>query len=200
MNRREFLALSGGFFTTGCTSLDTPAGSDSAPTSTPAPTNTPTEASSTPTGTETDPSREDHYERIEIGSRDNVENPDGNRPHELIIVNAGDVPREFAINITAQQEDSKRTETVLDSSYDVPVAKEPRDEAPWENDIYIELLEPATYTIDLRIPAVDSGKQLTIQQEDFDCNWHTRTMIVYGDGRMEVGGSATTLGCNTPEG
>ena len=198
MDRREYLALSGGFFITGCTSIDTSTGSDSGSTATPTPTSTPTETSSTPT--ETEPSREDHYERIEIGSRDNVENPDDNRPHELIMVNAGDAPREFAINITAQQGDSKQTETVLDSSYEVPVAKEPKDEAPWENDIYIELLQPATYTIDLQIPAEDTGKQLTIQQEDFDCNWHTRTMIVYGDGRIEVGGTSTTLGCNTSEG
>ena len=180
--------------------FDSKGGSEADPTATPTPTNTPSETRSTPTETETDPSREDHYERIEIGRRDNVENPDDNRPHELILVNAGDAPREFAINITTQQEDSKRTETVLDSSYDVPVAKEPKDEAPWENDIYIELLEPATYTIDLQIPAENTGKQLTIQQEDFDCNWHTHTMIVYGDGRIEVSGSATTLGCNTPEG
>lgn len=198
MNRREYLALSGGFFLTGCTSLDSIGGSDSDPTATPTPTNTPTETSSTPT--ETEPSSEDQYERIEIGSRDSVENPGDNRPHELIMVNAGDAPREFAIDITAQQEDSKRTETVLDSSYDVPVAKEPKDEAPWENDIYIELLEPATYTVDLQIPAEDTRKQLTIQQEDFGCNWHTRTVIVYGDGRIEVGGSATTMECNTPEG
>lgn len=200
MNRREYLALSSGLLLTGCTSLDPPAGSDSEPSATSTPTSTPTETASTPEQTQTPPSEDDQYKLIEIGSRDNVENPDDNRPHELVMVNAGDAPREFTINITAQKEDSKQTETVLDSTYDVPVAEEPKDEAPWENDIYIEFLEPATYTIDLQIPAEDIGKQLTIQQEDFDCNWHTRTMIVYGDGRIEVGGTATTMGCNTPEG
>lgn len=184
----------------GCTSLDAPSQSDAEPTATSTLTSTPTETASTPTQTKTPPAGDEQYELVKIGSRDNVENPDNNRPHNLLIVNAGDSPREFAITITAQQNDSKQTETVLDTSYEVPNANKPRDEMPWENEIRIELLEPATYTIDLEIPAEREGKQLTIQQEEFDCNWHDRWMIVKGDGRIEVGGMATTMGCNTPEG
>lgn len=184
---------------TGCTSLETPAGSDSEPSATASPTSTSTESASTPTQTKTPPSEDDQYKLIEIGSRDNVENPDDNRPYDLMVVNAGESAREFALTVTAQQKDSKQTETVLETSYEVPNAKKPRDEAPWENDIRIELLEPATYTIDLQIPAEETGEQLTIQQEDFDCNWHDRWMIVQGDGRIEVGGMSTTMGCSTSE-
>lgn len=199
MNRREYLALSSGLLLTGCTSIDTPGGSDADPPATSTPTSTPTETVSTPPQTKTPSSEDEQYKLIEIGSRDNVENPDNNRPHDLMIVNAGKSAREFAITITAQQNDSNQTETVLDTSYDVPNAKKPRDEAPWENDIRIELLEPATYVIDLQVPAEETGEQLTIQQEDFDCNWHDRWMIVHGDGRIEVGGMATTMGCSTPD-
>lgn len=198
MNRRQYLILSCGVGMTGCTSLDAPARSDSEPSATSTPTSTPTETASTPTQTKTPPSEADSYELIEIGSRDNVENQGDNRPHDLVVVNTGEATREFTINITAQQNDSKQAETVLEKSYEVPNAMKPRDEAPWENDIRIELLEPATYTIDLQIPAEDTGKQITIQQDDFTCNWHTYTMIVQGDGRIEVGGNATTMECRTP--
>ena len=199
MNRRQYLALSCGVCVAGCTSLDTPAGSDSEPSATPTPTSTPTGTASTPAQTETPPSEADHYELIEIGSRDDVEDPDDNRPHDLVVVNAGEATRELAITITAQQEDSTQTETVLDTSYEVPNAEEPSDEPPWANDIRIELLEPATYAIDLRIPAEGTDERITIQQDDFTCNWHTHTMIVQGDGRVEVGGIATTMECRTPE-
>lgn len=158
MNRREYLALSSGLLLIGCTSIETPAGSDADPSATSTPTSTPTETVSTPSQTKTPSSEAEQYKLIEIGSRDNVENPDNNRPHDLMIVNAGKSAREFAITITAQQNDSKQTETVLDTSYDVPNAKKPRDEAPWENDIRIELLEPATYVIDLQVPAEETGE------------------------------------------
>ena len=49
MNRREYLALSGGFFITGCTLLDSKGGAEADPTAIPTPTNTPTETRSTPT-------------------------------------------------------------------------------------------------------------------------------------------------------
>lgn len=199
MNRREYLVLGGGSLLTGCTSLDTPAGSDSDPSATSRPTSTPTETASTPAQTQTPPSEADYYKLIEIGSRDDVENPDDNRPHDLTIVNAGGSAREFAIAITAQQKASKQTETVLDTSYEVPSAKKPRDEAPWGNDIHIKLLEPATYSIDLQILAEETSKQLAIQQDDFDCNSHDRWMIVHEVGRIEVGGMATTLECSTPD-
>lgn len=198
MDRRQYLILSCGVGLTGCTSLDPPVGSDAEPTATPTPTKTTTETS-TSTRTATTSSGDDNYERVEMGSRDNVENPGHNRPHNLIIVNGGESPREFAITITAKRNDSKQTETVLNTSFEVPSAEEPRDEMPWENDLRIELLEPATYTIDLQIPAEDTGEQLTIQQEDFDCNWHDRWMIVLADGRIEVGGMATTMECSSPE-
>lgn len=199
MNRRQYLFASCGVCFSGCTSLDPTTGSSSRPTPRRTPTGTPTETASTPTQTETSPSGEAHHERIEIGSRDTVENPDDNRPHDLVVVNAGDSAREFAITITARQNDSKQTETVLDTTYDVPNATRPKDEPPWENEIFVELLEPATYTVDLQIPAADAGEQLTIQQDDFTCNWHTHTMVAQTDGRIEVGGTATTMGCSTRE-
>lgn len=200
MNRRQYLVLSCGVCMTGCTSLETPVRSDSNPTATPASTSTPTETASTPTETKRLSPEERHYKALEIGSRDNLENPRYIDPHEVVIVNDGDSPREVSITITVQRSETKQTETVLETSYEVPTPEEPEDEPPWENTIYIEIIEPATYTIDLEIPGEDTGMQISIHEEDFSCNRVTHTMSVQANGQIELTETAETVECSTPSG
>lgn len=200
MDRRQYLILSCGVGLTGCSSLDPTAGSSSEATPTPTPTSTPTETASSPTEMKRLSPEERHYKALEIGSRDNVENPRYIDPHEVVIVNDGDSPREVAINITAQRNDTKPTETVLDTSYEVSNAQEPRDEPPRENTIYIEIIEPATYTIDLQIPAEDTGMQISIQEGNFSCNRVLHTMSVQADGQIELTETAEAAECSTPDG
>lgn len=200
MNRRQYLIVSCGVALTGCSSLDSTAGSSSEATPTPTSMSTPTETASTPTETKRLSPEERQYKALEIGSRDNVENPKYIDPHEVVIVNDGDSPQEVAITITVQRNDSKRTETVLDTGYEVPNAEEPRDEPPWENSIYIQIIEPATYVVDLQIPAEDTGMQFSIQEEKFSCNRVTHTMSVRAGGQIELTESAEAAECNTPDG
>lgn len=196
MKRRQYLILSCGVGLTGCSSLDSTTGSSSEAT----PTSTPTETSSTPTQTEWRSREERHYKVLEIGSLDNVENPKYIDPHEVVIVNVGDSTREFVIHITAQYDDSKQTETVLDANYEVPNGKESEEEPSWDNSIYIGIIEPATYTIDLQIPAEETGMQFTIQQEEFSCNRITHTMSVQTDSQIELTEDAEAAQCSTPDG
>lgn len=200
MDRRQYLIVSCGVALTGCSSLDSTAGSLADATPTPTPPTTPTEQASTPTETKRLSPAERHYKTLEIGSRDNVENPKYIDPHEVVIVNDGDSPREVTITISTQRNDTKRTEAVLDTSYEIPTAQEPRDEPPWENSIYIEIIEPAAYTIDLQLPAEDSGMQISISEDNWDCNRVTHTMSVQADGQIELTEMAETVGCSTPSG
>lgn len=200
MKRRQYLIVSCGVALPGCSSLDSRVGSPADATPTPSPPSTPTEHASTPTETNRLSPAERHYKAFEIGSRDNVENPKYIDPHEVVIVNDGDSPREVTITITTQRNDTKRTETVLDRSYEIPTAQEPRDEPPWENSIYIEIIEPAAYTIDLQLPAEDTGMQISISEENWDCNRVTHTMAVQADGQIELTETAEAALCSTPDG
>lgn len=192
MNRRQLLATvtTSSIVFAGCF---TPSGeTEPKPTETPTPTETSTPktqelTSSQETETETpdttpesgstkwDP--DERYKDVTIGDRDNVD--DYYDPHWVNIWNVEEAPRDITVTIESES-------TVLhDETYPVP----------GDTNLEIELPEPATYTIEIRVPADNGEKTIVIEEQDYDCNGTSHSTTVYPDGRMEVMQVHSTAKC-----
>lgn len=204
MRRRQvltaFAGSSGLVALAGCTTSGT-TDNDSSPTETsttsPTATDTPTETpaetsvpdneaspSASPEETPTATASDSAYKAVEIGGRDNVENPDNNEPHVIEISNEGDSTRGVDVQVNRGGDGS---ETVLDVEYDIPGGAT----------VKVNLLEPDVYAAAIRVPEAGKRVGIDISRDDFDCNWTEYQTTIHPDGRVEVTEVSSTMACST---
>ncbi|QIO21167.1 hypothetical protein [Haloarcula sp. JP-L23] len=182
MKRRSYLALLSTALGAGCVSpLDStgPDGRQPDGTGTEA---TPASPSSAERSTDADdasgPTRV--VETIAVGTREGVENPGDNLPHDVAVWNAGSSAREIAVSVRAAD--------------DGP-SLERRDEYAADTARRFELLTPAPYTVEIRVPV--DGRQTTVgvDRNWFDCNSASHRIRVPGVGPITSTVSSTLLAC-----
>ncbi|WP_254279477.1 hypothetical protein [Haloarcula marina] len=190
MNRRSYLALLSSALGAGCSASsadgdgtpDTPTGrSDTA---------TPAEESTVetpPSPTETDEvgvgDSADTVETIPVGTREGVENPDDNRPHDVVVWNAANRPRELAVSIVARDGGPR-------------VARRFRFAADAAR--RFELRTPVAYDVTVRVPVDGRQHSFEVGRNWFDCNSSGHRVRVPGTGPITATAGSTTLYCGEP--
>lgn len=162
MKRRTFLTVTGTIVGTGCVSQGSSPGfsTDSPPTGTPSLTATSTESPS-PTDTEPYAGQGDSiYKRVEIGTREDVEHPDANAPHDLSLWNKASGSRTFSVSVEVAADDESTGDEDLDTTYDVP----------GDQTLQMMLLEPAHYSVTIRLPTAETRIHSEIHRDEFTCN------------------------------
>jgi hypothetical protein len=128
-----------------------------------------------------DPATEEPFERIEVGSRENVLVPDDNLPHSVSVWNAADTERDIGVHLAADRE------MVRDRTVTVPA----------DEFLTLRLLEPADYELALSLDGEQVGS-LSVGTGYFDCNNSTTSVGVFPDGRIEHSTLTTLVACGEP--
>lgn len=183
MKRRMFLATTASVLAAGC--IETGGGSPNSSNGSPQSQNR------TPGGTARNNQAEDiveyypeeTYNTVTVGSRSDVSNPEQNRPRALGIWNARGEKQ--GVEVTVEKEIDDDDQTVLDSAYTIPV-----DDA-----LRIELKEPATYSVEIRVQQSGATATVTVAEKDFTCNAATTQVAIKEDGSLPYSRISSTKYC-----
>lgn len=124
---------------------------------------------------------EDPFHSLAVGSRENVSNPNDNKPHVLAVWNATDEATTVKLALTADGQ------TILDDQYEFESGA----------NIAIELREPGRYELVVR--AGDREEVATVERGRFDCN-DSATDVAIRDHEIESGWITTEMACSTTVG
>ena len=101
------------------------------------------------------PGLPDAYQKVDVGSRENVEGPDDNRPNSVNLYRAQSIEAVFEVQVVDTRADDVRHHSV----YRVPADRR----------LSIELNEPSDYVVNIYDHDREQGWTLPIGQEFFDC-------------------------------
>lgn len=183
MKRRIFLATAASALAAGCmeTGGQSPNSSNDSPRS----------QNQTPGGTAGNSRSEDvieyhpeeTYNTVTVGSRSDVSNSEQNRPRAFGIWNARGEKQDVEVTVDEEIDDDGRA--VLDSTYTIPV-----DDA-----LRIELREPATYSVEIRVQQSGTTGVIPVAEKDFTCNAATTQVAIEEDGTLPHSTISSTKYC-----
>lgn len=124
-------------------------------------------------------------EEIRVGSRERVEDPENNEPHQIRVWNATSAARTVELRITDDVEQS----VVLNETYDIPA----------NASLSVSLLEPSYYVLEIR-PSETSQETLGVPRSLFDCNRSATRIGIFEDGTIKSIVISEALACPTDGG
>lgn len=136
---------------------------------------------------EFDPS--ETVDTVSVGNRDLVENPSNNRPHEVVIWNAGDEAQTVSLTIVQSFLDEEASE----------VTEQSRHEIPADQALQLRLNRPEDYEITIGTSASDEDLRYEIRSEEFDCNWTTKNVRLSEAGSFSSFEFSTSIACDESE-
>jgi len=190
MNRRAFLKRSGGLAAlTGLAGCLGSVGSDSGPAGRDGTRTDETTAGDSTTGpgnrfSGVRSDRDEPFQTISVGNRDDVAFPDNNRARRVRVWNAADEAREIGLRI------DRDGELAVDRSVEFAA------------DAYlaVSLNEPANYRVTVGLARGDAEEtSFEVPRSSFDCNSAGTDAGVMPDGRVETMSASTAAGCPSAE-
>jgi hypothetical protein len=118
---------------------------------------------------------------LSVGSREGVADPEDNRPHGVSVWNA--MPEASAVEVRIVDVADDRTVLELTTQLAADATVE------------FSLLEPSTYRLDIRVPAMDANETVEVSRSWFDCNGSSTQVGVFEDGRIDSRTVTTLLAC-----
>lgn len=122
------------------------------------------------------------YNTVTVGSRSNTSSPEQNRPRAVGIWNARGEKQDVEVTVDKERDDDQ---PVIDSTYTIPV-----DDA-----LRIELKEPATYSVEIRVQQSGATATVTVSEKDFTCNSATTQVAIKEDGTLPYSTISSTKYC-----
>jgi len=124
-------------------------------------------------------------EKIRVGSREGVEDPENNEPHEILVWNATSAARNVELRITDDVEQS----VVLDETYEIPA----------NASLSVSLLKPSYYVLKITSSGT-SQETLSVSRSLFDCNRSETRIGVFEDGTIKSTIISAMVECQTDDG
>jgi len=114
----------------------------------------------------------DAYLEVNIGSRENVENPDDNGTNGVYLYRSQSVEAVFEVQVVDTRADDVRHHSV----YRVPADRQ----------LSIDLNEPSDYAVNIYDHDREQGWSLTIPRGNFDCNGRSHEAYSLGGARLPL--------------
>lgn len=118
---------------------------------------------------------------LAVGSRAGVADPEDNQPHGVSVGNA--MPEASTVEVR-----------IVDAAADRAVL-ELTTQLAADTAVEFSLLEPSTYRLDIRVPAMDASETVEVSRSWFDCNGSSTQVGVFEDGRIDSRTVTTLLAC-----
>ncbi|MFT4883698.1 MAG: hypothetical protein ACI8U4_001207 [Natronomonas sp.] len=118
---------------------------------------------------------------LAVGSRASVADPEDNQPHGVSVWNA--MPEASTVEVRIVDAATDRVVLELTSALAADAAVE------------FSLLEPSTYRLTIRVPAVDASETVEVSRSWFDCNGSSTQIGVFENDRIDSRTVTTLLAC-----
>ncbi len=133
-------------------------------------------------GTGWGPETEEPFERLSIGTHDDLDFPDNNRPHTVRVWNDADEARSITLSLHG------RGDVVLERTFEYPA----------DGWVKIRLVKPASYEFAVAVEEESAGT-VDVDRTRFDCNGSWTSVVVNGEGAVDSTTGSTMVACPGPE-